>query len=54
MIKYGKLSKSGDNDGDGVKDFIDVCPRTPKGKKVWKHGRWPGCAQGQRNGIKVW
>ena len=29
-----------DSDGDGVPDFMDECPNTPKGAKIDKHGCW--------------
>ena len=44
-----------DSDGDGVSDYDDYCPHSPKGAKVWtkeavdlKHGQanWVGCAGG--------
>ncbi len=33
-----KALEQADSDGDGVKDFLDRCPDTPKGAKVDSHG----------------
>jgi hypothetical protein len=37
-----------DADADGVSDDVDLCTRTPAGKRVWTDGAWLGCAEGER------
>jgi hypothetical protein len=36
-----------DDDGDGVFDRLDKCPKTETGKKVWTYGDWIGCGEGE-------
>jgi hypothetical protein len=36
-----------DEDGDGVKDILDLCSKSPPGAPVWTSGDWIGCAAGQ-------
>lgn len=50
----GPPTPSGDSDGDGIADPVDVCSKTPPSAIVWTEGEWIGCAGGQRRDSGPW
>lgn len=51
-VIVGIPNRNGDDDGDGVPNGYDLCPRTPPHREVGRMGRRTGCALGERYYLK--